>query len=332
MTVTTDTISLKSQEVLEDRNKTPQRQTPRFRWLLKHCCLGRFTKEICHTWDLNLNLIFLPLPWLQGQPLVIHSSRRSMASLEGGCSTAVSAFEHDQCLTNGNLSRDGNFITSLKEEGGWRNLLQCFIISTVHKNIFQHLILISLLQFKPLIPCLIHHGQREQVIPSFLVVAFHTLDNCYLASLVSLSFRSSAHSTFLHRCLFLELWSFPLLPLDFLPWSTCFLMCSAQDWAQESGQTFLSIYFVTAHHCWLVSSLWSPSPTYPSPKTSQRCVHPWMRHLLVVPAEWHSGLLPMLFLICHYYLDFSASPSAYQLSPPACKFNKCSLSHRQCLY
>lgn len=152
-----------------------------------------------------------------------------MASPEGGYCTAGSAFGHDRCLTHGNLSRDGNFITYP------RNQLQHFIMSTIHKNIFQHLILIFPLQFKPLIPCLIHHGQSEQVTPSLSVVAFHALDNCYLASLASLSFRSPVHSTFLHHhFFFLELWSFLLLPLDFLPWSTGFLMCSAQDWAQES--------------------------------------------------------------------------------------------------
>lgn len=56
--------------------------------------------------------------------------------------------------------------------------------STIHKTTFQHIILISLLQFKPLIPCLTRHGHGEQEVSSLLVVALHTLDNCYLASLV----------------------------------------------------------------------------------------------------------------------------------------------------
>lgn len=99
--------------------------------------------------------------------------------------------------------------------------------STIHKNTFQHIILISLLQFKPLIPCLTRHGHGEQEVSSLLVVA---LIIAILPPWSSQSCRSSVYSTFPHRCFFLQLWSFPLLPstLDILPWFTCFfdVQCS----------------------------------------------------------------------------------------------------------
>lgn len=128
------------------------------------------------------------------------------------------------------------------------------------------------------------------MIPSLLVVAFHTLDNCYLASLVSLSFRSSVHSTFLHHCFFLVITTAPpgLSPMAHMFFD---VQCSRLG-TGVFCQTFLIIYFITAYHCWLVSSSWFPSPANPFPKSTQCPVHPWMRHLPVVPPEWHSGLLP----------------------------------------
>lgn len=136
------------------------------------------------------------------------------------------------------------------------------------KKIQKHLTLISLLQFKPLIPCLSTMDRESRWFPPFLWQPWQ-LPPCFpgQSTLQMLSLFHISSSLFF----FLEF---------------CYSHCS--PWTFSDG----------LHLFW---------------------------------SEWHSDLL-MQSMICHYYLDFSASPSACQLSPYACKFNKCSLSHQQCLY
>lgn len=126
---------------------------------------GRFTKEI---WDLNMDLIFLQLPWLQGFPLVIHSSRRSMPFSEGGYPTSVSDCGHDQCLTHGNLCRAGNSTTSSTHLSMEKKT------KTTFPNVKSQFPCCSLTS-NSLFIC---HGQREQGIPFLLVAYFHILDYC----------------------------------------------------------------------------------------------------------------------------------------------------------
>lgn len=100
--------------MINTQNLIPSGTLDPFLRMCPHCAGGCGDRKI-HKRNLgskHLSFFFLQLPWLQGFPLVIHSSRRSMPFSEGGCPTSVSDCGHDQCLTHGNLCRAGNSTTS----------------------------------------------------------------------------------------------------------------------------------------------------------------------------------------------------------------------------
>lgn len=105
-------------------------------------------------------------------------------------------------------------------------------------------------------------------------------------------------STFLHHWCFLEFWSWPALCLDFLPCSTTFLICSVQDWTQESlAKALLVACFIKAHSCELLPCC---DPCHPqillqrAVSTLRLCI--WISlnaspHSC--PCWWHSGFLTL---------------------------------------
>lgn len=291
---------------------------------------GRFTKEI---WDLNMDLIFLQLPWLQGFPLVIHSSRRSMPFSEGGYPTSVSDCGHDQCLTHGNLCRAGNSTTSpahlstekknKKSKKTFPNVKSQFLCCSLTSNSLFYLSWTERAgDSLPFDRKLSHTWQ--------LLVCFHGLS--VLLKLINPSPFHFSSSLVLSGALVMASALHGLPPMFHISFN---MQCSRLG-TGIFGQGLSSCLFHKSTSLWTLALLWSLSPTNPSPESSQ---HPASVHLNV--PECFTSQLSMLVtlwfpyiqsLICHYYLDFSASPSACQLSPAACKFNNCSPSHHWCHY